>query len=142
MAREAIACFTSRKCLRAGGALSAARAQVEDGFAPAAHALLHEAGDRINLHALCTPAKRAVWRRVAAPNYVHPKALLRRRAEKMDFDIEVLLNGAFPHLGQRCLYHFNNGRYLNPGVGADDGDFFLPLLCRDGLDGIEDERSD
>lgn len=60
----------------------------------------------------------------------------------MDFDVEVFLGGAFPHLGQRCLDHFHDGRDLDAGVGADDGNFLLSLLCRDGLDGIENERGD
>ena len=60
----------------------------------------------------------------------------------MDFDVEVVLGGAFPHLGQRCLDHFHDGRYFDAGVSADDGNFFFSLLCRDGLDGVENERRD
>jgi len=104
--------------------------------------LLHEAGHRINLHALRTPAERAVWGRVSTPNDVHPKTLLGGRAEKMDFDVEVLLGGTFAHLGERRLNHFHNGRYLDAGIGADDGNFLFPPLCRNGLDGVENERSE
>jgi hypothetical protein len=139
---EAIACLTSSKCLRARGALGPPGTQVEYGLAPASQALLHKTGDRINLHALRAPPEYAVRRRVSAPDDIHPKALLRRRAKELDFDVEILLSGAFPHLGQRHLDHFHNGRYLDAGVSADDGNFLLSLLCWNGLDGVENERGD
>ncbi len=100
MAGKAVTSLTSGQSLGAGGAFGAAGTQMEDGLAPASHALLDEASHRINLHSLRTPAKSAVRWRITAPDDVDPKALLGRRAEQVDFDVEVLFGRTFPHLGQ------------------------------------------
>ena len=59
----------------------------------------------------------------------------------MDFDVKILFGRTLPHLGQRSLNHFDNGRYLDAGIGANDGNFFRPLLFRDGLDGVKNQMS-
>src|ERR1019366_8104735 len=93
MASEAIARLASGEGLRACGALSPAGAEVEDGLAPAADALLDEACDRVNFHPLGAPAKGPVRWRVATTDDVDPERLLRWRFEQVNFYIEVVLLG-------------------------------------------------
>ena len=62
---QAVAPLAAGHGLRAGRAFGAARAEMQNGFAPMADALLHEIVDGIDLHALRAPAEGAVGRRVA-----------------------------------------------------------------------------
>jgi hypothetical protein len=76
---------------QAGGAFGAARSEVQNGLSPMAHTLLHEDIDRINLHALRTPAEDAVGGRVAPSNNVHPEGLFDQWFQQVSFDIEAIL---------------------------------------------------
>ena len=123
----------------AGGALGAAGAKVQDGFAPVAHALVSKCGHGVNLEALSAPAEGAIRRRVAATDDVDPEGLLGRRFQQIDLKVQVVLLGKLLHPGERAFHHFHNGRYFDAGVGAEDCDGLFPLVVRDAGDDFNDE---
>src|SRR5947208_2304203 len=118
MPMQAVACFAIGHGLGAGGAFRSASAKVQDGLSPMADTLLRKDVDRIDLHALRTPAESAVGRRVAAPDDVDPKRFFDDWFEQTGVDVEVVLLGAFPHPVERAFNHIYNGGNLDAGVRA------------------------
>jgi len=91
VAVQAVARLAARHGLRAGGAFGAARAEMEDGFALMADALLHEVVDGIDLHALRTPAEGAVGRRIKLAKRVRD-VLKRRHGQRRDYTPNLRLD--------------------------------------------------
>ena len=62
------------------------------------------------------------------------------RLEEVDFDVERVLLGQLVHAREGGFDGFDDGRDLDAGVGAEDGDGFLALVGRDGQDCVKHER--
>jgi len=141
---QAVAPLAAGHGLRAGRAFGAARAEMENGFAPVAvgHAHLHKGGDGIDLEALGTPAENAIRRRVATADDVDPERLLRRRLEQLRLDVQSLLLRESAHAVEHVFHALRNRRDFHAGVGAQDAYRLRALLRRNGQHGFKDERGD
>src|ERR1035437_2453599 len=121
MPPQSVALLACRHGLGAGGAFGAARAEVQNGLSPMSHTLLHEDIDRINLHALLTPAEDAIGGRVAPSDYADPKGLFDQWFQRVGLDIEAVLLGALAHAVQRAFNHFGNGGNIHARVDWKSG---------------------
>src|SRR5712692_6653332 len=115
---------------------------MQNRLTPMADVPLNINGNGIDLHPLCAPPEGAVWRWITAADNIDPKRLLRRRSQQISFSVQVVFIGKFLHPSQRALDHFDDGRNLNPGVGAKNRDFLFSSFRRNVEHRIENKRRD